>query len=63
MTKFLIAVKFYCNQSTGGEGLNFHVERLKIEVGGLTTEVDGLSPRVPPHFNHWDRGNIVVICY
>ena len=25
-------------------GLNFHVEGLKIEVG-LTTEVEGLSPR------------------
>ena len=22
-----------CNQSTGGEGLNFHVGGLKIEVG------------------------------
>jgi len=33
----MIAVKFYCNQSTGGEGrggLNFHVEGLNIEVGG-----------------------------
>ena len=46
MTKFANFVKFYCNQCTGGEGLNFHVEGLKIEVG-LTTEVKGLSPRAP----------------
>ena len=25
--------KFYCNRSTGGEGLNFHVEGLNVEVG------------------------------
>jgi len=32
-TPVMIAVKFYCNQSTGGEGLNFYVEGLNIEVG------------------------------
>jgi len=42
----MIVVKFYCNQSTGGEGLNFLVEGLKIEVG-LTSEVEGLSPPRP----------------
>jgi len=32
----------------GGEGLNFHVEGLNIEVGELTTEVEGLIPPRTP---------------
>ena len=47
MTKFLIAVKFYCNQSTGGEGAELSCGGAKIKVGGLTTKVEGLSPPHP----------------
>ena len=44
MTKFLIAVKFYCNQSTGGEGAELSCGGANNWGGGLTTEVEGLSP-------------------
>ena len=42
----------YCNQSTGGEGAELSCGGAKIKWGGLTTEVEGLSPPRPSHFNH-----------
>ena len=37
----------YCNQSTGGEGLNFHVEGLKIEVGANNWSGGAQPPPCP----------------